>query len=310
MEHWKFGSDFAIRYGGYADIQWFKGEDFDNLSQHLAPPASAMPASQAVAFSPSVVIEALKVAALFLQWWEMRKQTAISSAAFEERRHQWIAELLAQLSTEMQNGSFRGDTVRYLDRECGKMLIALSENSNVDVPSALLLQLERLTDTLVSINNVLDHQRSQLDRPNVAMQARILLDYQYVPYFNLIHDKSNKQVDDQLKSGLDILKTVPVGIGVAVGVAAGIGGPIVMPLVGAGVLLSTLWTAFASKRENLSRQVDLQALINLQIELRSSAALLHLLRSMRPRYLTFSFSPQGEGGLLELTRTALPAANK
>ena len=41
-----------------------------------------------------MAIEASKAVALFLQWWEMRRQTLLQSAAFEERRLSWLADIM------------------------------------------------------------------------------------------------------------------------------------------------------------------------------------------------------------------------
>jgi hypothetical protein len=75
-EHWKFGDGFAIRYGGYQNIQWFFGSEFQPGRAPPFPP-----------FHPArIILNAAQVAGSFLVWWEVRKQSQISAAQFEERR--------------------------------------------------------------------------------------------------------------------------------------------------------------------------------------------------------------------------------
>lgn len=83
MTHWKVGDGFAIRYGGYRDIEWFHGDDFRVLGGSAGIPPS---------HPAALAIEAAKTIALVLQWWEMRKQTQLLAAEFEERRLLWVAD--------------------------------------------------------------------------------------------------------------------------------------------------------------------------------------------------------------------------
>ena len=49
MEHWKVGDGFAIRYGGYRDIEWFHGDAFRRPEGAVAiPPSPAAYAIEAV----------------------------------------------------------------------------------------------------------------------------------------------------------------------------------------------------------------------------------------------------------------------
>ncbi|MGE0821246.1 MAG: hypothetical protein AB7G75_27490 [Candidatus Binatia bacterium] len=133
-EHWKFGDGFAIRYGGYQDIQWFFGPEFQPTARSVLLP----PLHPAM-----IVLNAAQTAGSFLIWWEVRKQSQISAAQFEERRIAWLGEMLAQLYTEMrEEGTIRLDTIQYLERELSRLIEVLNENDKMDIPSSLLLQVD------------------------------------------------------------------------------------------------------------------------------------------------------------------------
>lgn len=302
MAHWKIGHDFAIRYGGYADIQWFKGSDFEEVRNSIG--GGTYSGDQGLSAVP--VIEVLKVAALFLQWWELRRQNNLQSASFEERRHQWIADLLAQLSAEINEGFLRGDTIRYLDLECGKMLVAVAENSKVDIPSSLLLMLERLTNSLVGLNHFLEAAR-HLDKSGTKTSHGIP-EYSYVPYFELVDESVPTQgLEKQMAAGLEVMKHGPKAIGFAAGIAASFfTAPAALTLMGASALLGGLWSAISNKRDAAPRRQEFQVLANLQCELRSCGALTHILATKEQRFL--EFQAVQSGATSDLVATSEPQA--
>jgi hypothetical protein len=71
----------------------------------------------ALSFPAMMVLNAAQAAGSFLIWGEVRKQTQVSTAQFEERRIAWPGETLAQLYTDMkEEGVVRLDTIQYLAR--------------------------------------------------------------------------------------------------------------------------------------------------------------------------------------------------
>jgi hypothetical protein len=161
LAHWKFGDGFAIRYGGHRDIEWFYGDQFRlpggaTLIPPLHPAALALHAAQDVA--------------LVLQWWEMRKQGLLSAAQFEERRLLWLADMLTTWGVDIATGgTLRLDSTWYLERELLRLMEALINTPKMDVPSVLLLQVERTSLALVVLNTLLyrelSHQLCYIEGP-------------------------------------------------------------------------------------------------------------------------------------------------
>lgn len=135
-----------------------------------------------------MAIEAAKAAGLLLQWWEMRKQTLLQAAQFEERRIPWLTDMMLQWASEIQEGQVRLDTVTYFDREISRFLDAIRGNAQVDVPSTLLLQLERSARAMVRINSVLSSLLDEQEgRPNFVLKGQ-RLPFAYQPFVELLGD--------------------------------------------------------------------------------------------------------------------------
>lgn len=77
--HYKFGEGFTIRYGGPEGIRWFNTPASGSANPQM--PSVGLGAAEPI----GMAIEAAKAAGLLLQWWEMRKQTLLQAAQFEER---------------------------------------------------------------------------------------------------------------------------------------------------------------------------------------------------------------------------------
>jgi hypothetical protein len=208
-EHWKFGDGFAIRYGGYQDIQWFFGPEFQNTARSL--PLSP--------FHPAMmVLNAAQAAGSSLIWWEVRKQSQISAAQFEERRIAWLSEMLAQLYTEMrEEGTVRLDTLQYLERELSRLIEALNENTKMDLPSALLLQIERTAKMLAGVNRFVRQEllRSSSHLPS-ADETLV------IPAYHSYQEIESDHAADEgvLSSALKALGRVPSAISDSVGSVA------------------------------------------------------------------------------------------
>jgi hypothetical protein len=188
--HWKFGDEFSIRYGGPEGIKWFFNSPGDNLGRQV--PTSGLGAANPI----GMVIEATKAAALLLQWWEMRKQTLLQTAQFHERRIPWLSDMLLQWGSEIQEGQVRLDTVTYFDREVSRFFDEICKSEIVDVPSTLLLQLERTANALVRINSVLDSLLKK-DHPNFVISGD-LPPFKYKPFFSI--NKNEKDINDYLSA--------------------------------------------------------------------------------------------------------------
>ena len=176
MEHWKFGDGFAIRDGGRNGIQWFFGHEFSQPGS--APPV--LPGHPAV-----LAIEAVKAVALILQWWEMRKQTQIAAAEFEERRLAWCTDMLALWGTEIaRDHTMRSDSTHYLEREVGRLMAALLQTSKMDVSSTLLLQIERASVALVDLNSLVHSELLRRDATDLRLSKS---DRVGVPHYQPFH---------------------------------------------------------------------------------------------------------------------------
>lgn len=122
--HWKFGDDFAIRYGGRGRIDWFTKDDLNVLGGRF--PAPLHPAQ--------LVIQSVEAAAMVGMWWETRKQTNLMTAQFEERRLLWCTDLLAALAGEITSGSQLSlEVARLLERELRRTMAILLKTSKMDV---------------------------------------------------------------------------------------------------------------------------------------------------------------------------------
>jgi hypothetical protein len=145
--HWKIGRDFAIRYGGRGNIQWF------GRTESPVAERGSLPRGGSHAY---LVLQAVETAAAVAQWWEARKQTAIVAAEFEERRLIWCADLLATLASEVSEQSvLHLDTTRLLEREIRRTMAILHKNSKMDVPYSFVLQCERTARGLISLNHLM-----------------------------------------------------------------------------------------------------------------------------------------------------------
>ena len=284
--HWKFGDGFAIRYGGNSDIQWFQGEDVERAA-HLVSGAAG-------GGWVGAVVEGLKAVALFLQWWEMRKQTALQTAAFEERRVQWLVEILGQLAFEWKEGTLRVDTIHYLDREVSRLLEKLASTDKMDVPSIVLLHAERLTNALVAMNGYIDQQISD-QAPNFVLPAHPdKCRFRYRPYFAVGKEENNPDIDDYLRSAASEVVAIAAGYAATnLGpmIAFNTLSPLLFPILGTTLLASSLLEKLGRDSTKAERLAEFKVLLNLQLELRSSNTLLRELRMLPTGLQAFSLRP-------------------
>lgn len=182
MSNYHFKTGFTIRYGGAEGIRWFNTPGSGTVNPQM--PTVGLGAAEPI----GMAIEATKAAGLLLQWWEMRKQTLLQTAQFEERRIPWLMDMLLQWASEIQEGQVRLDTITYFDREISRFLDAIRGNVQIDVPSTLLLQLERSARAMVRINRVLSSLLDEQEgRPNFILQGD-RLPFAYQPFVELLGD--------------------------------------------------------------------------------------------------------------------------
>ena len=143
---WKFGNDFAIRYGGRGGISWFTNGELGAVAGQLR--RSLHPAR--------MVLDGAQLAGAVVDWFETRKQTVLLTAEFEERRLLWCADLLATLCAEISlRGNVPADATRLLERELRRTMVALAKTSKMEVPYAFVLQCQRAARGLVQFNRVM-----------------------------------------------------------------------------------------------------------------------------------------------------------
>ena len=151
-------------------------------------------------------------------WWEVRKQTQISAAQFEERRIAWLGEMLAQLYTEIrEDGTVRLDTLQYLERELSRLIEALNENDKMDIPSSLLLQIERTAKMLAVLNKFVQQGLLQ-GSPQLSSADESVLIPQYHSYQEIESNYSSEE--GVMSSSLRALSMLSSTISESVGSAA------------------------------------------------------------------------------------------
>lgn len=271
--HYKVGDGFTIRYGGPEGIRWFNtpASGADNPQMPSVGLGAAEPIGMA--------IEAAKAAGLLLQWWEMRKQTLLQSAQFEERRIPWLMDMLLQWASEIQEGQVRLDTITYFDREVSRFLDAIRDNKLVDVPSTLLLQLERSARAMVRINGVLASLLLEKEpRPNFVLKGEPM-PFVYQPFLKLLDDHTATEsylasCDGATQAVIKLDPAVSGQLG-----AAAISSILLGPLAMLGAIafwkFSDFGTAEAKAKEQ-KRIQEFRAMIALALELRSCRTLLTL----------------------------------
>ena len=280
---------YIVRYGGPEGIQWIKVGDTARPSLGSMNPAMA-------ANPVGLVIEAAKAVALVLQWWEMRKQTLLQTAQFEERRIPWLADMLFQWSSEANEGQMRLDTSVYFDREVSRLLDRIVETKLMDVPSSLLLQVERSAHAMVAINRLL-YGELQKEQPNFILPGSDLpqlLDYQ--PFWEL--DGEDKQMEGYLER-------IDKALGAIGKLALGI------PLGFLGVAWRfAVWNEARTAAKKKHRVEEFRSLTALAMELRSLRAQLSF-SSLLPSRELFLALPNsqpiqslGGGGTKTRTRSA------
>jgi hypothetical protein len=276
---------YIVRYGGPEGIQWIKtGEGTGSPLGPMNPAMAANPVG--------LVIEATKAAALVLQWWEMRKQTLLQTAQFEERRIPWLADMLFQWSGEASDGQVRLDTSVYFDREVSRLLDRIIETKLMDVPSSLLLQIERSAHAMVAINRLL-YGELQKEQPNFIMPGHDLpqvLDYR--PFWEL--DGKDKQMEGYLER---IDKTLGLVGNVALGAAFGV--------IGAAAWRYAVWNSARAAAEKKHRMDEFRSLTAIALELRSLRAQLSF-ATLLPSRESFLALPNSQPTQSRKRRGAVP----
>ncbi|MEO8352873.1 MAG: hypothetical protein ABI680_14150 [Chthoniobacteraceae bacterium] len=269
--HYKVGEGFTIRYGGPEGIRWFN-------APASGPGNPQMPTVGLGAAEPiGMAIEAAKAAGLLLQWWEMRKQTLLQTAQFEERRIPWLTDMLLQWASEIEEGQVRLDTVTYFDREVSRFLDAIGENNQVDVPSTLLLQLERSARAMVRINSVLSSLLLKQDmRPNFILEGQPQ-PFAYQPFLQLLDDHAGMErylstCDGATQAVLDLSPSLFAQLG-NIYVKTLLLGPLGMLGAAAFWKFKEMGAAEAKAKQQ-KRMQEFRAMLGLALELRSSRTLL------------------------------------
>jgi hypothetical protein len=264
---------YTVRFGGPEGIQWMKNGG-DSSSSHLNPlaPISGGPVGW--------VIEATKAAGLILQWWEMRQQTLLHAAQFEERRIPWLSDMLLQWSTEVKQGMVRLDTAIYFEREVSRLLDRVVETQLMDIPSSLLLQIERAARSMVSINRLL-HDELKSSQTNFVIPDRELPRLlEYKPFWEIEHQKGG------VKSYLDrVDQTINYLPGALIDMIA----PFSLL---AGLWKFAVWNNARLEAEKKHRVQEFHGLTAIALELRSLRAQLSFASLLEPRESFLEFPAQ------------------
>jgi hypothetical protein len=246
-------SGYTIRFGGPEGIQWIKNE----------APGTPMSVPTNAA---GLIIEATKAAALIWQAWEMHRQTLVQVAQLEERRIPWLAEMLSQWSAEIGAGQARLDTATHFDREITRLLEKLVESKMMDVPSILLLQVERCAQGMSALNRLIAVELSQQKRSDPRLPELI----EYLPYWEV--DMDELSVENYLTK---IDKSISVVEESLVGRVRG--------AIRAAVWHFSAWRSARAMAEKKQRLEEFRSLTGLAIELRSLKAQLSYTALLPPK---------------------------
>lgn len=282
---------YTVRYGGPEGIQWIKtGEAAGSPLGSLNPAMATNPVG--------LVIEATKAAALVLQWVEMRKQTLLQTAQFEERRIPWLADMLLQWSSEVQDGQVRLDTSLYFDREVTRLLDKIEVTKLMDVPSSLLLQMERTAQAMSAVNRLL-YGQLQAQSPNFIMPGRDGLQLiAYEPYWELAGNaKEMETYLDRIDKNLGFIGNAAIGA--------------TFGLIGVAAWRFAVWKVARAAAEKKNRLEEFQSLTAVALELRSLRAQLSY-ATLLPTQETFLALPDSQPARLMKPQAAKskPAAPK
>lgn len=265
---------YTVRFGGPEGIQWIKnGGD----------PASLNPLTPISGGPIGLVIEATKAAALILQWWEMRQQTFLQAAQFEERRIPWLSDMLLQWSTEVNQGLVRLDTAIYFEREVSRLLDRIVETQLMDVPSSLLLQIERAARSMTSINKLLQEELKSSQTNFILPDRELPRLLEYRPFWEIERQKNG------IEHYLDrVDKTTSLLQGSMIGVVA--------PFAPLAVVAwkFAVWNKARLEAEKKHRVEEFHSLSAIALELRSLRAQLSFAALLEPRE-SFLGLPQNQG---------------
>lgn len=92
-------------------------------------------------------LKALNTIARFGIWYEKHQMRQLHEAAFEERRHAWLNDILQQwIDEHITRSGIRIDVTRSVAKETRNLFEALVETKRMDVPQSLLLRCQRMSD--------------------------------------------------------------------------------------------------------------------------------------------------------------------
>jgi len=183
-----------------------------------------------------------------------------------------------QWASEVEQGQVRLDTITYFDREVSRFLESIQRNELVDVPSTLLLQLDRTGGAMVRINSVI---KTLLDdsenRPNFIIPGE-RQPFLYQPYFVLLdNENAMESYLANCEAASQETRKLQPAIGNSIGkLAASL---LFSPLGVVGAIafwkFSEMRAAEARAKEKMRLQ-EFRAMLGLALELRSCRTLLTL----------------------------------
>ncbi|MCB1130284.1 MAG: hypothetical protein KDN05_04090 [Verrucomicrobiae bacterium] len=282
---------YTVRFGGPERIQWIptggEAASGNPLLRSFNPAMAANPVG--------LIIEATKAAALVLQWRELHQQTLLQAAQFEERRIPWLVDMLIQWSSEAEMGQVRLDTSIYFDREVTRLMEKIVDSKLMDVPSSLLLQVERSARGMTAVNQLLYDQlreHAPKARGRKVKGAKLI---EYKPFWSLEGDNTKIETYlERIDRNLGILGNA------ALGYAFGI--------VGVAAWRFAVWNSARIAAAKKNRLEEFQSLTSLALELRSLRAQLSYAATL-PAIETFLALPDAppnriEGGGGKLVESA------
>lgn len=251
---------YRVIFEGRGKITWEKilnngsGINPSSLNQNLAIANTA--------------IQAIEAIARLGQWHEMHRQNNLNIAQFEERRISWLVEMISHIQTEFQQGQINLDSFIYLKREVKSFFDKIKEIELMDVPSVVLLSIERLLNTIKDINIFLNEiYLKRSSNVNFVIVGKSTGDavINYKPYNKLLKDGGSEEYLKELQSHIEDLSlfTTFTSHGLA------------------GLAIYKLISQNGKKKENAIREEEFQIMKSLIIEIESSVTLQKVLSSTK-----------------------------
>ncbi|GAB3622638.1 hypothetical protein GCM10027418_07200 [Mariniluteicoccus endophyticus] len=159
------GERWQILYTSHG-IRWIPDLTPEAASPGAPTPATTPSPRPAPPIGPpplQVIQGVLNTASNIGLWYETRQERLIAEAAHEERRVQWLADMLTRWGEIHREGDQLDLRVtEYLARESSGLVNAMSSSKRVAVPQSILFEIASVQDTLRAFRSLMLEQFEEL----------------------------------------------------------------------------------------------------------------------------------------------------